>query len=324
MGARRQRPTSLAAVLFGLVFASAVAQTRVLAQSAPASHADALFHEGIDLANAKRYADAIDRFKASYALDPARGTLLALALAEERSNHLGAAYAHYESLVAAARQAADTEREQAASARIAALEAKIGKVTIVLPASADASVTIDQEATPVSPGENVIAVDAGAHRVEARSRSGLTFSREISVVAGGAARIEVTLEPVALGFPARPLTPLPASPRGAGKSKATVTVLGWTAVGAGAVAEAIGAYLWFDAGSIYNEVKGECASGSCGASQHQSASAGEALETGAQVCWIAGGAAILGGAALLLFVAPSKSALSLRAGLGTVTLSKAF
>jgi hypothetical protein len=60
--------------------------------------ADALFQEAVQLANDGRFGDAAAKFRASFAVDPALGTLLGLAMAEERSGKTGSAYVHYREL----------------------------------------------------------------------------------------------------------------------------------------------------------------------------------------------------------------------------------
>src|SRR5262245_50979048 len=61
--------------------------------------ADALFREANQLADAGKYEDAIKKFSASYELDPARGTLQGLAMAEEKAGRVLDAATHFRRLL---------------------------------------------------------------------------------------------------------------------------------------------------------------------------------------------------------------------------------
>ena len=94
----------------------------VLADEAPAVRANQLFNEGKARMAGSDFAAACPLLAEGFALDPATGALLALALCHEREGKL--ASAHYEYSQAAARSVAEgrKDREQAAREKIAALE----------------------------------------------------------------------------------------------------------------------------------------------------------------------------------------------------------
>jgi tetratricopeptide (TPR) repeat protein len=92
---------------------------------ASAAHADALFNEGKAKLAAEDYAEACRLFAGSFAMDPATGTLLALALCHERAGDLQAAISEYRGAAERARQEGRADRAQAATERADELEAKL-------------------------------------------------------------------------------------------------------------------------------------------------------------------------------------------------------
>jgi tetratricopeptide (TPR) repeat protein len=92
---------------------------------ASAAHADALFNEGKAKLAAEDYAEACRLFAGSFALDPATGTMLALALCHERAGDLKAAISEYRSAAERAHKEGRADRAQAATKRADELEAKL-------------------------------------------------------------------------------------------------------------------------------------------------------------------------------------------------------
>lgn len=91
------------------------------------ARADALFEEGKAKLAAQQYAQACPLLAQSFELDPATGTLLALALCHERAGELESAIAEYRSAAQRSRDEDRADREQAATARADALEHQLAQ-----------------------------------------------------------------------------------------------------------------------------------------------------------------------------------------------------
>ena len=94
--------------------------------------ADALFKEGRRLYDLHRFAEACPKFAESYRVDPATGSLLALASCHEAEGKLATAWSEYGEVVSRARRDGRQDRADAAQARVSALEPKLGRLTITV------------------------------------------------------------------------------------------------------------------------------------------------------------------------------------------------
>lgn len=162
-GARRSFGR-LAAWMIALALLGAGAPS--LAQNAQGA-AEALFKEAVVLAKKGDFSKAIDKFQASYQMDPAPGTLLGLAMAEEKSGRVAAALAHYRDLLGIARKARDTQRVSAAEAGIRRVEPKIARIVLSAdpPLPADAELTLDGSSIPVAVIGSELPVDPGERSI---------------------------------------------------------------------------------------------------------------------------------------------------------------
>ena len=175
----------------------------MVAQAAPAqpqggrsAAAEALFSDGIELATAGKYAAALDKLRASYELEAARGTLQAIGLAEERSGKLASAYATYVKLRDLSQQAGDASRLEYARERLRAIAAKLARIVIQpgrMPA--DAKLFMDDVPLPLASAETAMPVNAGRHELKVESEGREVWS-EIFTVRDGekrTLRIDVVL-----------------------------------------------------------------------------------------------------------------------------------
>jgi hypothetical protein len=128
---RRSMSLQLALALFT---ASSHAQAApAAAPSSSAAHADALFNEGKAKLAEQSYSEACPLFAGSFAIDPATGTLLALALCHERSGELRTAITEYRSAAERARKEGRDDRAQAATKRADELEATLAPKPVAPP-----------------------------------------------------------------------------------------------------------------------------------------------------------------------------------------------
>jgi hypothetical protein len=150
--------------------------------------AESLFQQGRSLMDKGDYAAACPRLSESYVQDPSTGTLLALALCQERSGKVASAWASYLEVVTRSRREGRADREQAARERAEALEPTLSRLTIEVDAATASTpelvVTRDDNVvgrgawgapTPIDPGEHVVAAAAPGKRKWSTS---ITFGKD--------------------------------------------------------------------------------------------------------------------------------------------------
>ena len=126
----------------------------------------ALFDDGRKLLAAKNYAEACPKLEASMRLDPGMGTLFNLSDCYEQIGRIASAWSGFREVAAQARAASQDVREKVARDRATALESKLSRVRIVVPAElATTPLTITRNGTPL-PSSLVgtpIPIDPGDH-----------------------------------------------------------------------------------------------------------------------------------------------------------------
>ncbi len=153
-----------------------------------AAVAEALYRQARDLMAAGDYEHACPKFAESQRLDPATGTLLNLASCHERQGRLATAWLEYADVIAAARRDAREDRVQYASERMAELEPKLSRLTLVLAPDAETP-GLDIELDGAKVGRAVLGaptpVDAGPHTVQvlAPGKKPLTLRVEVGASA---------------------------------------------------------------------------------------------------------------------------------------------
>lgn len=165
----RRLSLSFAAVFSAAFFAS---QTASAGPAETRAAADALFREGRTLVKQGKFAEGCGKLEASQNLDPAPGTLLALADCFEKDGRIASAWSTWNDAVVLARQRNDKRRLETAEKRAKALEPKLPKLQIDV--SGDSRVeglvvkrndqvvesSIFGSAVPVDPGQQVISASA--------------------------------------------------------------------------------------------------------------------------------------------------------------------
>ncbi len=178
-----------------------------------AAVAEALFQQARDLVKQERYAEACPKLAESQRLDPKLGTLLNLAVCNEKLGKIATAWAEYTSAAAIARREGQREREDFSREQIAALEKKLARVILQVAApEAGLSVTLDDQPMAGAVLGTPLPIDPGKHRVSATAPGKKAWSQDIDVPAK---KTEVLVSIPALeAAPAAPppIPPAPAPP----------------------------------------------------------------------------------------------------------------
>jgi hypothetical protein len=155
--------------------------------------AEALFREARSQMKVKDYSAACPKLAESHRLDPSPGTLLNLAICEEKRGRMAVAWTKYEELLDTTTDA--DPRRAVAIERIQAIKQQIPQLRISVAGNpSDAVVLLDTiELHAASLGVEV-PVDAGEHRIELLSK-GSRVERVVNVAPGE--RLAVELLPVA-------------------------------------------------------------------------------------------------------------------------------
>lgn len=175
--------------------------------------AQEFFVQAMRLMQAKKYADACEKFARSQELDPGMGTQFRLAECYEKLGRLATAYEQYLSVADAAQEAGKKDRETVARKRAEALEPRVARLTIVISPNLlevpglevvrDGTVlSKEQWGTPsyIDPGDHLVVIKATG-RVPLESK----------LWAEGAARLVVNItsleKPPPVAAPPRSKTP---------------------------------------------------------------------------------------------------------------------
>jgi hypothetical protein len=176
---RTRRP--FCQVLAGIVFVTELASVAGRAEAgspiAPSEtasrRADRLFDESKPLLEAGRYAEACPKLSESESLDPATGTLLALALCHEGEGKTASAYTELGRVAADARKEGRADRVKLANQHLTKLLPLLSRITLTVPEDLSSvpgfAIECDgravptaewNQATPADPGEHVVGVSA--------------------------------------------------------------------------------------------------------------------------------------------------------------------
>lgn len=237
----------------------ALVPVRALA-SEDAATAEALFAAGRAALESGDYETACAKFGESQRLDPAAGTLMNLAACNEQRGRLASAWENWRDAQGTLRP--DDERRAIVDQRLAALEARLPRLVIVLAAGAPAGTVVTRDASelghaalglplPVDPGRHELSVTADGFEprvYEVNAEEGKALS--VSVEPGP--RRVAPAPPVATPAPA--LVPAPRED-GGGSQRTWALVSGGTGV-ALIVTGAVAGLLALD---VKSELESRCA-----------------------------------------------------------------
>ena len=279
--------------------------------SATAAAAEALFQQGHQLYEAKRFAEACPKFAESFRLENTTGSLLALASCHEAEGKLASAWSEYTDTVARARRDGRNDRADAADARAAAIKPKLAKVTVMLAPGATEvpGLQVKRDGIVIAGAAfgAPLPVDRGEHIFEASAPGYQTWSGRGTIADGASETVTIPrLLPGAKGE-APPVGP-GEQPRAAADTAtpssggAPLRTIGVVAGVAGLVALGVGGYFGFQAITKNNvsNSNGDCTGDACNATGKQARL--DAISAGnvSTALVVVGGALVAGGVVLFI------------------------
>jgi tetratricopeptide (TPR) repeat protein len=245
--------------VLSLIVAASVALASA-AQAAPSDDAiekerTEVYREGVALAEAGRWGEALERFQRVVALRSAPRALLALASAEEHVGRLVSAKRTY----GKARDDARAEHDEAlagkAEAALQALEPRVPRLALVVPQEITGA-TAWLEGAPIEISDDGVDVDPGVYHLVVTAPGRRSFEERVIVSAGQRKDVLVALDPVT----APPAPRLLQEERIVDAARPTLPrerrgppVGAWILGGAGLAAAAIGIIYRVHERSIYDE-----------------------------------------------------------------------
>jgi hypothetical protein len=305
-----------------LLFASA-------AHAGDATLAETLFREGKALMEAKNYAAACPKLGESYRQDPATGTLLALAMCQEREGKLASAWATYHAVVGRAEREGRRDRAEAAERRAKALEPRLSYLTVDVPQDVAAvrGLVVERDGVPLPQAAwgSAMPTDPGSHVVEVSADERVPFRQTVEIAAEAAREVvripmlepapgsgpeaaAVPLAPAATGAPVPVPVPKPAQnpgpPADRAEAPSSLPLVGLIVGSAGLVSLGVGTAFGIKAKNLDDQARengcdqatGYCSTDAALADSQDARTAGNT----ATALFIVGGALVATGATLYL------------------------
>jgi serine/threonine-protein kinase len=297
-----------------------------LAEGGSNAAAEALFQDGRALFRAGKFAEACPKLAESQRLDPATGTLLALALCHEQQEKLASAWAEFTDVEARARREGRKDRVEVAREHATSLKPRLSTWVIEVPAEVaqipGLEVRIDGAVSGAGSFGAAVPIDGGEHLVEASAPGRTPFRKAFNVKAeGDSLRVTIPVlseertsspgptEPTSRESPpaneASPETPEAPNTR-QGANGGGMRVAGLVSGGVGVLAVGAGGVIALLAKSSYDKAKKQCTDSGCGDGPYEDIEDARGRGTLATVLMVAGGAALATGATLWLLAPRSR------------------
>ncbi|HEY8087317.1 MAG TPA: hypothetical protein VIF09_05720 [Polyangiaceae bacterium] len=263
----------------------------------------ALYQQGVDLAAAGNWAQAVERFKRVVELRASTKALYTLGEAEEHAGQLAAARRSYRASLDSARAGAAKDIVDLAGAALGKLEGRVPQVTVRLDErtaahGGDARASIDGHGAPIGAASDV---DPGDHEVRVEATGAAPFVRTVHAVEGQQVDVTATLEWRVVAPP----SPAPAPP--AKESSASSPIVPIVVGGVGLAMGITGLVVRLKGQSDYDGASARCTGGVC-ASQNDANAGNDArgrMILGTTLLGI--GAAVAGGGVFYWFVSSRPS-----------------
>jgi hypothetical protein len=269
--------------------------------------AQALFEEAQRRVAAGHYEQACAKFKASYSLDPAGGTMLNLADCLERQGRFASAWSTFKDALVQEQRDGRGERVTFAEEHIRALEGKLAYLTIEVPAAANAQeLSIEVDGTPLASAAwgTPLPVDPGEHVVRARAPGYAPFEQTVSIGTERGAKQTLELPPLQADVAAA-TAPAPVgieSSTGvedAGASRYPARTWGYVTGAAGVVALGMGSYFGLRAFSLWDDRQKQCVGGCSDEAKKAGDDAGDAATVA--TVGVTGGLLLLAAGTAMIF-----------------------
>lgn len=250
---------------WGLFVVALVASPRV-ARADDHAIAEALFQAGKSLMNEGKIDEACPKLQESQRIEPGGGTLLLLGMCHQQQGKLASAVAELRSAQSMARRDHRLDREKLATKHLAELEGKVSTV-LVRTANRDATLRVDGTVVSAEVASVPLPIDPGAHTIEVSAKGKKT--RVVKLTVGAVAENRTLDVPALEDEPVakEPTREAPKPERGAapppGDPGATQRIVGWSLVGAGAVAVGVGAVFGVKAIGDNADAKDACDPARC-------------------------------------------------------------
>lgn len=280
------------------------------AQSSDPAAAEALFQNGRDAMEREDFDAACQMFEESFSLDPAVGTVMNLAVCEEKRGHLARSWERWHQALGLLSE--DDERVSYAVIQMEAVEGRLAYLTIVAEEGAPPGLTFRRDDVvrggasfglelPLDPGKHVITVESPGHEPK-RYAVALEVGerKELAVTAG---------------------RPLDAS--GASADPSPRKTIGIVALGVGAVGLGMAITTGVLLPGQHEKVEQGCPAKSCSEEGLQAVSRAKTLLAMNTAGWIATGIGAAAGITLLLTL-PKNEQSPTRASAGARTVGVAL
>ena len=290
----------IAAALFAQPLAAHAAGNTVTAES--------LFGAGQEAMKAGDYKKACDNFAASQKADASVGTLLNLALCNEKQGNLASAWATYKEASSLAKQKGDNERDQIATDHANELQPKLSKLTITAKA-ATVGMVVTRDGVDIGEGSLGVPlpIDPGPHTIEVTAKGFKTFTKKVEI--GKQADLQSLELPALEPGPAEIVPPGGGAPTGGdtGGGGSGVMTGGFILGGVGAAGLLVGAITGGMAAGGKSSVDKLCPNKVCSTKEGKDKlNSTKTLATVSTVGLIAGGVMVAGGAVMVIVGATSK------------------
>lgn len=176
----RPQPFVISSVIFLLLATSNVAHA-----DSTAATAQALFEQGRDLLRLGKADEACPKLAESERLEPATGTLLALAMCHEAQGKLASAWAEFTEVAARAAKDGQTERETHSRAKSTELKARLSTLEVQVGADVAEYPGLEVRRNGMLLGQGAwnvpVPVDGGEYQLEVRANAHETWQVTVSV-----------------------------------------------------------------------------------------------------------------------------------------------
>jgi hypothetical protein len=294
------RLVTSAALVVALAFAGDASAAPSLAEKATAQ---ALFEDGLQLMGAKRYAEACPKLEESERLDPALGTRFRLSECEEAIGRLASAWAGFLEVADLAHAARQTDRENVARARAAAIEPKLSrvKVDVAKPDTPGLEVAHDSVMVGKAQWGTPVPIDPGTYAITATAPGKRPWKGSVTVAEGGATAS--LLVPVLDDAPVDATAfaiPMSVQSVPTAHTTRTAKIAGFTLIGVGAAGFIAGGVMGLVAKGNYDGTGANCSATTCDAAGEATINGARALGNAATGVFIAGAVAAVTGVVLVL------------------------